>query len=79
VLTANADGYEEERVPMTLMLGDRREIDLELKEGASVFGKWWFWTAIGVVAAGGAATFILLTTERDHDSGSFSPGSVPGP
>lgn len=79
VLTANADGYEEERVPMTLMLGDRREIDLELKKGGSVLGKWWFWTAIGVVAAGGAATAILLTTEREHDNGSFSPGAVPGP
>lgn len=79
VLTANADGYEEERVPMTLMLGDRRELDLELKKGGSVLGKWWFWTAIGVVAAGGAATFVLLTTERAHENGSFSPGSVPAP
>lgn len=79
VLTANAEGYEEERVPMTLMLGDRREIDLELKKGGSVFGKWWFWTAVGVVAAGGVATVLLLTTEREHDNGSFSPGAVPGP
>jgi tetratricopeptide (TPR) repeat protein len=79
VLTANAQGYEEERVPMTLTLGDRRELDLELKKGGSVFGKWWFWTAIGVVAAGGVATFVLVTTERDPDSGSFRPGSVPGP
>jgi tetratricopeptide (TPR) repeat protein len=79
VLTATAEGYEEERVPMTLMLGDRRELDLELKKGGSVFGKWWFWTAIGVVAAGGAAAFLLVTTERKHDEGSFSPGSVPAP
>lgn len=79
VLTANADGYEEERVPMTLMLGDRRELDLELKKGGSIVGKWWFWTAIGAVVAGGAATFILLTTERSPENGSFSPGSVPGP
>lgn len=79
VLTANAEGYEEERVPMTLTLGDRRELDLEMKKDGSVLGKWWFWTAIGVVAAGGAATFVLLTTERGPDSGSFSPGSVPGP
>jgi tetratricopeptide (TPR) repeat protein len=79
VLTANAEGYEEERVPMTLMLGDRRELDLELKKGGSVFGKWWFWTAIGVVAAGGVATFVLLKTERSHDDGSFSPGAVPAP
>jgi tetratricopeptide (TPR) repeat protein len=79
VLAANAEGYEEERVPMTLTLGDRRELDLELKKRGSILAKWWFWTAIGAVAAGGVATFVLLTTERDPDSGSFSPGSVPGP
>jgi tetratricopeptide (TPR) repeat protein len=79
VLTANAEGYNEERVPMTLALGDRRELDLELKKPASIFGRWWFWTGVALVVAGGVASYFILTTERDPDKGSFNPGSVPGP
>jgi hypothetical protein len=29
----------------------------------SVFTQWWFWTIVGVVAAGGATTAIVLTTK----------------
>lgn len=79
VLTATADGYDEERVPMTLGLGDRREVDLELKKPGSVLTRWWFWTGAVVLVAGGVTTAILLTTEREPDRGTFSPGSVPGP
>jgi hypothetical protein len=79
VLTANAEGYLEERVPMTLSLGDRREIDLELKRPSPLLAKWWFWTGLAVVAAGGIATYVVLTTERSPDEGTFRPGSVPAP
>lgn len=79
VLTANADGYREERVPMTLSLGDRREVDLELKRPSPIVARWWFWTGIAVVVAGGIATYAVLTTERSPSDGTFRPGSVPGP
>ena len=61
---------------MTLMLGDKRELDLELKKRGSVFGKWWFWTAIGVVAIGVTTTIIVLNTEKDPDTGTIAPGQV---
>jgi hypothetical protein len=45
VLIAEANGREPERVPMPLTLGDRREIDIELRERRSVLTRWWFWPA----------------------------------
>ena len=78
-LVARADGYYEQRVPMTLALGDRRDVELELKSTPGIASKWWFWTSIGVVIAGGVATAIVLTHERPHSSGSFAPGAVSGP
>jgi hypothetical protein len=78
-LVARADGYYEQRVPMTLALGDRRDIELEMKSTPGIASKWWFWTGIGVLIAGGVATAIVLTTEKPHTNGSFNPGSVSGP
>ena len=78
-LVARGDGYYEQRVPMTLALGDRRDVELEMKSTPGIASKWWFWTGIGVVIAGGIATAIVLTTEKPHSTGSFSPGSVSGP
>ncbi len=78
-LVARGEGYYEQRVPMTLALGDRRDVELEMKSTPGIASKWWFWTGIAVVIAGGVATAIVLTTEKPHSTGSFSPGSVPGP
>jgi hypothetical protein len=78
-LVARGDGYYEERVPMTLAFGDRRDVALDMKPTPGILGKWWFWTGVGVVIAGGVATAILLTTEKPHSNGTFGPGSVAGP
>jgi hypothetical protein len=78
-LVASADGYFEERVPMTLALGDKREVDLEMRKTPGILSRWWFWTGIGVVVLGGVATAIVLTTEKEHSTGSFNPGSVAVP
>jgi tetratricopeptide (TPR) repeat protein len=78
-LVARADGYYDEKVPMTLALGDRRDVELEMRSTPGITSKWWFWTGIGLVVAGGVATGIALTTEKPHSTGSFAPGSVAGP
>jgi hypothetical protein len=78
-LVAHADGYYEQRVPMTLALGDRRDVDLEMKSTPGIGSKWWFWTGIAVVIAGGVATAVVLTTEKPHSNGTFAPGSVSAP
>jgi tetratricopeptide (TPR) repeat protein len=35
----------------------------EPRDDANLLEQWWFWTAVGVVAVGGAATAIVLTRE----------------
>jgi hypothetical protein len=78
-LVATANGFYEERVAMTLALGDRRDIELELRKTPGIAGKWWFWTGIAVVVLGGVATAVVLTREKAHDNGTFGTGSVAGP
>lgn len=80
-LIAEASGYETESVPMTLALGDRRELDIELHKSPSITSRWWFWTAIaGVVVAGAAVGgYIAFTTERTPGKGDFGSGRVIAP
>jgi PEGA domain-containing protein len=79
VMAAHAEGHEDERVPMSLAGGERREVDLELKKPPGLLAKWWFWTGIGLVVAGGVATYIVLTTERPPETGTFGNGRTTGP
>ena len=59
-----------------LAAGEKKEVDVPMAERSSILGRWWFWTAVGVVAAGGVTTFIALTTEKSPDSGTIPPGQV---
>lgn len=46
-------------------------------DNKTVFERWWFWTAIGVVAAGGVVTAILMTTPtstKPYEQGNFGKG-----
>jgi hypothetical protein len=78
-LVADAAGHESEKVAMTLALGDKRELDIELRKPSSPFTKWWFWTIAGVVVAGGAATIVALSIEKKATPGTFGEGILPGP
>jgi hypothetical protein len=78
-VVASADGYYDEKVAMTLALGDRRNVDVEMRKTPGIASRWWFWTAIGVVVAGGIATTIALTTEKAPQNGTFEPGKIPAP
>lgn len=78
-LVARAPGRETEKVPMTLAAGERRDLDIELREPPGILSRWWFWTAIGVAVAGGAVGAYALTQERAPDRGSFGGGLVTGP
>src|SRR5262249_34992707 len=81
-----ADGYEPFTKDLRLSGGARVDVDAQLapvrdtttkKEGGGVTSKWWFWTVLGVVVVGGvAATALVLTTDKDPQTGSFSPGQI---
>jgi hypothetical protein len=70
------DGYEAAETNVVLAAGEKKEVDVPMAKRASILGRWWFWTAVGVVALGGVATLIALTTEKDAGSGTIPPGQV---
>ncbi len=56
--------------------GQTRQVRFDLVEEPGLHERWWFWTGVGLVVAGGVATAIIVTREKDPPSGDFSPGRV---
>lgn len=71
------DGYDSVETTIIVGAGEKKDVSLQMNARESITGKWWFWTAIGVVVvAGGVTAFIAATTERDPDTGTIPPGQV---
>ncbi len=75
-IVAERDGYDPASTQVVLSAGDRRETWLDPAARPAFYTRWWFWTAVGVVVAGGVVTYVALTTDRSTPSGSYSPGIV---
>ncbi len=60
-LTAELEGYDPAREQLILGAGQTREISMELVQPTPLYKKWWFWTALGVVAAGAGASVYVAT------------------
>jgi hypothetical protein len=73
------EGYDDALTSAVLRAGDQRKIDIQLEKQSSILGKWWFWTAAGVVVAGGVAVTIAAMTEAPADTGTIAPGTVSAP
>ena len=70
------DGYETADTTAVVEIGEERRLDVPLAAKSSVLSRWWFWTGLGVVVAGGVVTTVVLLTPRSPDSGSIPPGTV---
>ena len=77
-LELHRDGYRTARTSAMLAAGERRDVSVSLEAEGSILGKWWLWTAVGVVVAGGVVTVIALTTEKSASPGTVAPGVVMG-
>lgn len=75
-VVAESDGYDAAATQVVMQAGDRRETWLDPIARPPVYARWWFWTAVGVVVAGGIVTYVALTTERSAPSGTYSPGTI---
>jgi hypothetical protein len=80
MLTMHRDGYEDASTSAVIGVGERKEVSLRLESSPTIFQRWWFWTGVGVVVAGGAALTAALLVEKKADSGDgFEPQQVRGP
>lgn len=74
---AEREGFDSASVPFVVKPGETRNLQLELERAVPVTSRWWFWTSIGVVVAGGAALTVAMLTERKADQGTL--GTLPAP
>jgi hypothetical protein len=70
------EGYDDADTSVVVNAGERKDVAVPLAKKASLFTRWWFWTAVGVVAIGVTTTIIVLNTEKDADTGTIAPGQV---
>jgi hypothetical protein len=72
-------GYVDGNVGVTLASGEHRSIEVTLEKPPPITAKWWFWTGVGAVVAGGVVLSVALLTDKPAGTGTFSPGQVRGP
>lgn len=75
-IVLSKEGFETLKSSIVVVAGERRERSLTLAKKPGIYTRWWFWTGIGVVVAGGVVTAIALTTERAPDRGTIAPGQI---
>ncbi len=76
-VSLSKDGFLPNKTSAIVNAGETKELNIDLEKETPVYGKWWFWTAIGAVVAGGVVTVVALRTEKDPVRGSIDPGVVP--
>ena len=77
LLVRAANHPDEERL-VVVGAGERKAVLVKLRDPA-VWTRWWFWTGVAVVAAGGVVLGVAATTERAADRGDINPGQVSSP
>lgn len=78
-IIASHAGFDDARTQVVLRAGERRDVLLDPLRRTPITARWWFWTAIGVVVTGAAASVLVyaFTTERaTSDVGTIPPGIV---
>lgn len=70
------EDYEPTETSVVVGAGEKKDVSVTMAKKASILTKWWFWTAVGVVAVGVTTTVIVLNTERDPDTGTIPPGQA---
>ena len=73
-LRLEADGFAPWFSDVYVDAGALTRVNATMKElGTPVYKKWWLWTLVGVVVAGGAATAAVLATQQAGGSGQTYP------
>lgn len=76
VITLERPGWETAAQRARVEAGKTRLVRFDLVEEPGIHETWWFWTGVGLVVAGGVATAIIVTREKEPPNGDFAPGQV---
>lgn len=77
-VVVTAPKHESRSVSFSIAPGETRRIDLQLREESPpATSRWWFWTGIGVVAAGITTAIVAASVERSPSDGSLGTFRAP--
>jgi len=77
-IVVRAPRYQPRTVRVSLAEGKTRQVDVQLApEAAPLTSRWYFWTGVGVIAAGVATAIIAANVERSPSRGSLGTFNVP--
>jgi hypothetical protein len=71
-ILARHPNYSDYSTTVIVKAGEDRTVMIILSD-PPVYKRWWFWTAVGAVVAGGTVATIAAFTERAPDSGDIAP------
>jgi hypothetical protein len=72
-------GFDDVVTAAVVEVGQRKELSINLEQKPAITTRWWFWTGLGIVVAGGVILTVALLTERSPDSGTIKPGQSQAP
>lgn len=79
-IIAHRRGFADASTQIIVQAGQRRTVTLDPIEQHPLLEQWWFWTAVGVVAAAGTTSAVLIArNHRDTSDGDFSPSAIGAP
>jgi hypothetical protein len=73
VVVVTSPGYSEARTELYVKAGEQLGWTTTLEQPKSIVQRWWFWTAIGAVAAGATVSVALVSTSHGPRAGLLGP------
>jgi len=73
-VSVSRSGFRSVESSVVVAARDRKSVTLKLEPVPSILTRWWFWTGVAAVVAGGVVASYAALTERAPDRGTIDPG-----
>lgn len=74
-ISAKHPQFEDYSTTVIVKAGEDRTVMVTLAD-PPIYKRWWFWTTVGTVVAGGAIATAIVLSEQSPDSGDIAPGQL---